>query len=190
MDCFCGCGTKVRRDLIGLYVKGGEVAYELLAWDKYRTTEDREPADALATERLIDRGAACFARILATVHGERETWSLTESDEWLKESRARWLNRSEMTEKGHFLRGPKLRVTEEDISRLDRVHPERSFSATANPRETLPARVGSTDDTPVPDLAGQLERLGTLRAEGVLTEEEFRAAKARVLGAVQPPTSG
>jgi Short C-terminal domain len=190
MDCFCGCGARVPRDLIGLNVRGGEVAYELLAWDKYRTTADREPADALATERLVDRGAACFARVLATVHGERETWSLSESGEWLEESRGHWLDRPEMTEKGSFLRGPKLRVTEEDISRLDRVHPERSFSATATSRETVPTRFGSTNDTPAPDVAGQLERLGTLRAEGVLTEEEFRAAKARVLGTVEPPTSG
>jgi hypothetical protein len=190
MDCFCGCGTRVRGDLIELQIRGGEVAYELLAWDKYRTTGDRDPADALATEQLIDRGAACFGRILATVHGERETWSLSESDEWLEESRARWPKRPEMTEKGSFLRGPKLRVTEEDISRLDRAHPERSFSATASPQEAVPARVSNTDETPAHDVAGQLERLGTLRAEGVLTEEEFRAAKARVLGTVQPPTSG
>jgi hypothetical protein len=190
MDCFCGCGTKVSRDLIGLNVRGGEVAYELLAWDKYRSTVDREPADALDTERLIDRGAACFGRILATIHGERETWSLDESDEWLEESRARWFDRSGMIEKGSFLRGPKLRVTEEDIARLDRVHPDQSFSAIAPPAETVPAHAGSSPDSPAHDIAGQLERLGTLRAEGVLTEEEFRAAKARVLGAIQPPTPG
>jgi hypothetical protein len=190
MDCFCGCGTKVPRDLIELNIRGGEVAYELLAWDKYRTTGDREPADALETERLIDRGAACFGRILATVHGERETWSLGEGREWLEESRGRWLDRPEMTEKGSFLGGPKLRVTEEDLARLDRVHPDRSFSATVTPRETAPARVSRTGDTTAPDVAGQLERLGTLRAEGVLTEEEFRAAKARVLGTVPPPALG
>jgi hypothetical protein len=56
------------------------------------------------------------------------------------------------------------------------LHPDRSFSATA------------TDVTT--DVAGQLERLGALRAEGVLSEEEFRAAKARVLGTIAPPTSG
>jgi hypothetical protein len=186
MDCFCGCGTKVRRDLVGLHVRGGEVAYELLAWDKYRTIRDRDPADALETERLIDRGAACFGRVLSTIHGEREIQSLRECDEWLEESRARWYRRPEMVEKGSFLRGPKLRVTEDDLARLDRVHPEQSFSATATPR----VDENRTESTAPTDVAGQLERLGSLRAAGTLTEAEFRAAKARVLGTVGPPTSG
>jgi hypothetical protein len=186
MDCFCGCGTKVRRDLIGLNLRGGEVAFELLAWDKYRTTRDRDPTDALETERLIDRGAGCFGRILSTVHGEREIQSPRESDEWLEESRARWPSRPEMTEKGSFLRGPKLRVTDDDLAHLDRVHPDQSFSAAATPREG----VNGTDSAAATDVAGQLERLGALRAEGVLTEEEFRAAKARALGTVRPPTPG
>jgi hypothetical protein len=186
MDCFCGCGTKVRRDLIGLNVRAGEVALELLAWDKYRTSGDRDPADALKTEQLIDRGAGCFRRILSTVHGEREIQSLRESDEWLKESRARWPSRPEMTEKGSFLGGPKLRVIDTDLARLDRVHPDQSFTATAIPRDSE----NDTDSAASTDVAGQLERLGALRAEGVLGEEEFRAAKARVLGTVQPPTPG
>lgn len=39
-------------------------------------------------------------------------------------------------------------------------------------------------ETPSADAVGQLERLATLRAEGVLTEEEFAAAKARLLAAI------
>ncbi|HEU4323778.1 MAG TPA: SHOCT domain-containing protein [Roseiflexaceae bacterium] len=35
---------------------------------------------------------------------------------------------------------------------------------------------------PGEDVLGQLERLSHLRAAGVLTEEEFRAAKAKLLG--------
>ena len=141
MDCFCGCGTRVPRDLIGVNVRAGEVAFDLLAWDKYRTSGERDPADALGTERLIDRGAACYQRLISTVHGEREVQSLRESEEWLKESKARWLGRAEMTERGSFLKGRRLRVTEEDISRLDRVHPDRSFSATAAPRESRSRRL-------------------------------------------------
>jgi hypothetical protein len=177
MDCFCGCGTKLPRDRTGLNIRVGELALELLAWDKYRTISERDPVDAIETERLIDRGAACFGRQLSTLHGERDIRSLRESDEWLAESRARWARRSEMTERGSFLRGPKLRLTDEDFARLDRVHPDRSFSATT----------GRADGV---DLAAQLERLGALRAEGVLTEGEFRAAKARVLGTVGAPPPG
>jgi Short C-terminal domain len=36
---------------------------------------------------------------------------------------------------------------------------------------------------PAPDLIEQLRQLGELRAQGVLTEEEFAAQKARLLGA-------
>jgi hypothetical protein len=112
----------VSRDLIEVNVRAGEVAFDLLAWDKYRSTGERDPADALGTKRLIDRGAACFGRLISTVHGEREIKSLRESEEWLEESKARWLGRPEMTERGSFLKGRRLRVTDEDTSRLDRVH--------------------------------------------------------------------
>jgi hypothetical protein len=167
----------VQRDLIGLNVRVGEMAWELLAWDKFRTTADREPTDAVETDRLVDRGAACFGLLLSTLHGEREMQSLRESDEWLQESRARWSTRSEMIDKGSFFSGPKLRLTDEDIAHLDRVRPDRSFSATTKGRDNGGAG-GAVD------VASQLERLGALRAEGVLTEEEFRAAKARVLGTI------
>ncbi len=33
-----------------------------------------------------------------------------------------------------------------------------------------------------PDMAGQLQRLGDLKAQGLLTDEEFAAAKAKLLG--------
>jgi hypothetical protein len=162
--------------MIGLNVRVGEMAWELLAWDKYRTTGDREPTDAIETDRLVDRGAACCGLLLSTLHGERKMQSLRESDEWLQESRARWRTRSEMIDKGSFFSGPKLRLTDEDVAHLDRVRPDRSFSATTKGR----AKEGGG----AVDVASQLERLGALRAEGVLTEEEFRAAKARVLGTI------
>jgi Short C-terminal domain len=36
--------------------------------------------------------------------------------------------------------------------------------------------------TPKPDAADQIRRLGQLRDEGLLTEEEFQAKKAQLLG--------
>jgi hypothetical protein len=36
---------------------------------------------------------------------------------------------------------------------------------------------------PEPDMYAQLERLGTLKAQGILTEEEFAAQKAKILAA-------
>jgi hypothetical protein len=173
MVCYCGCGTKVPRKLTDLNLRLGEMAFELLAWDKYRTTGARDPAQTLEIEGLIDRGAACFRRMLATIHGERDDASLRESDAWLEESRAAWSKRPEMTEKGSLLWGKKLRLTDDDLARLDRLRPGESFSAAA------PTGPGRDRDG---DLAGQLERLGALHGEGVLTDEEFRAAKARLLG--------
>ena len=99
-----------------------------------------------------------------------------ESDEWLVESRARWHDRDEMTERGGFLRGPKLKLTKDDLARIDRVHPERSFSAST----PTPVQVPGTRDDPA-DPAGQLQRLRSLRAEGIVTEDEFRTAEARLL---------
>jgi putative oligomerization/nucleic acid binding protein len=154
----------------------GEVALELLAWDKRRATILMEPEDFVETERLIDRGANSHRRLLAALHEESDGVSLVESDEWLVESRARWRDREEMTERDGFLRGRKLRLTKDDFARIDRVHPERSFSASPPvPVEIPGARYDAADPS------GQLQRLRSLRAEGVLTEEEFRAAEARLL---------
>jgi hypothetical protein len=152
-----------------------EVALELLAWDKRRTTSAMDPADFVETERLIDRGANSHRRLLAALHGELDEVSLVESDGWLLESRAGWKDREEMTEGAGFLRGHKLKLTKDDLARIDRVHPEHSFSASFPVPVEVPGGHGEAGDP-----AGQLERLRSLRAEGILTEDEFRAAAARL----------
>ncbi len=81
-----------------------------------------------------------------------------------------------MTERSGFLRGPKLKLTKDDLARIDRVHPEQSFSASSLVSVEAPDARGDTGDP-----AGQLQRLRSLRADGILTEEEFRAAEARLL---------
>ncbi|MFF5295853.1 SHOCT domain-containing protein [Paractinoplanes globisporus] len=50
--------------------------------------------------------------------------------------------------------------------------------APAQPQYAPPPAPPATSD----DLASRLERLGSLHAEGVLTDEEFSAAKGRLLG--------
>ncbi len=152
-----------------------EVALELLAWDKRRATGLMDPGDFVETERLIDRGANSHRRLLGALHEEFDGVSLVESEEWLVESRERWKDREEMTERGGFLRGRKLRLTKDDLARIDRVHPEASFSATSPVPVEVPGTLGDAGDP-----AGQLQRLRSLRAEGILTEDEFRAAEARL----------
>jgi hypothetical protein len=153
-----------------------EVALELLAWDKCRATIPMRPGDFVETERLIDRGANSHRRLLAALHEELDGVTLEDSAEWLAESRAAWRDRDEMTEGGRLLRGPKLRLTKDDLARIDRIHPEQSFAVSPPTPVAVPgARDGAADP------ADQLERLRSLRAQGILTDDEFRAAEARLL---------
>jgi hypothetical protein len=172
VNCFCGCGTKVPARLIEANLRAGEVALELLAWDKARA------ADALASDSenmdlLIARGADCYQRLLSTLHEEEDADSpLPACKAWLQDSLRERMDREDMTEKAwSFFSAGKLKLADQDLKRLDRARPELSFSADRS-------RGGTADA----DLARQLERLGVLHAEGVLTDEEFSAAKARVLG--------
>ncbi|HVW46575.1 MAG TPA: SHOCT domain-containing protein [Solirubrobacterales bacterium] len=182
MECICGCGEPVPRGMIEVNLRLGEISVELLAWDKYRTMNRLDPDDFVATERLIDRGAGVHRRLLTALHEKVEDVSPAESADWLAESRSSWQGREEMTERGSFLRGRKLRLTKEDLARIDRVHPDRTYSG--DPDDTAGEGVTGDPGAAVTG-AGQLERLRSLRAEGILTEEEFRAAEAR-LGNARP----
>lgn len=170
MECVCGCGTPIQRRLVDAHLQTTAVALELLAWDKART-EGRIPGEeAEAIDSLIHRGALQYQRLLDAIHGEREAAPLAEGQSWLDESGALRRDRQYMTEKTWIRKGNRLRLTEEEIAMLDRKRPERSFSGRAS------------SGGPESDVAGQLERLGSLHAEGVLSDEEFEAAKRRVLG--------
>ncbi len=170
MRCFCGCGKKVGRRQIDLNTQAGTVALELLAWDKARAAGHLGPPAADDGERVIKRGADCYQRLLAALHGEDDAYSIEEGQDWLKRSEAERQERRYMTSKGGLLSRRKLTLTEEDYERLDRAHPELSFSA-QRPAHAAEGRA-----------AGQLERLSALHAEGVLSDEELAAARARVLG--------
>ncbi len=175
MECYCGCGRRVSRQLTDTNLRISEVALELLAWDKRRSTSPMEPGDFVETERLIDRGANSHRRLLAALHGELDDVSLVESDEWLAESKARWHDREEMTERGGFLRGPQAEADQ------GRSRPHRSRPSGAELLGLVPgAGRGSRRSRRSADPAGQLQRLRSLRAEGILTEDEFRAAEARL----------
>lgn len=173
MECICGCGTQIERRLVDAQLQATAVALELLAWDKART-EGRIPREeAEAIDSLIHRGALQYQRLLGAIHGERETAPVAEGEAWLQESQALRRDRQHMTEKSWIRKGDKLRLTEEEVKLLDRKHPERSFSGRERPAEAA---------DPEGDVAGQLERLRALHAEGALSDAEFAAAKRRVLG--------
>jgi len=158
MDCFCGCGDKLPGKVTEVNLEAANVALELLAWDKTRSANPIS-ADVAA---LIDRGADCYGQILATLHGEPGPDPLPSSEAWLDDSFQARRENPEMTTKGSLLHRPKLNLTEPDYARLDRKHPERSFSGRP------------------PEPAEQLKGLADLHAAGALTDEEFTAAKARL----------
>jgi hypothetical protein len=172
MDCVCGCGTRVSKKTVEANLVAGRVALDLLAWDKERA-DGQLGADAVELESLIARGANAYQRLLSMIHGGQASISDEEGEDWLEESFDLRVNRKRMTERGGILAKSKLRLTDDDYAVLDRRRPELSFSGDI-------AGSGARDATDA-DVAGQLERLGRLRAEGLLTEDEFNAAKARVL---------
>jgi hypothetical protein len=184
MECVCGCGRDIPKSVIDRNITAAALAIELLIWDKNRAMPGPGPE---GREGLIARGVECYEKLLYSLHGEGDVDD-EEADGWLAESRAMRANRSDMT-KRWFLGGGAPNVSQEDMDRLDRRHPERSFtgdgaaaggaSAARTPGPTAASRsAAATDD----DLVTKLERLRALRDDDVLTDEEFAAAKARLLG--------
>jgi hypothetical protein len=165
MDCVCGCGREIEGvTLTQRNFVAASIALELLAWDKNRASPIPGPD---GREGLIARGADCYQRLLYSLHGEGGGDPDADSDEWLRESGQMRLQRSDMNKRQWLGRGvgsPNL--SEHDMDQLDRLHPELSFTGD-----------GPADD----DLVGKLKRLRTLREDGVLSEDEFAAAKARLL---------
>jgi hypothetical protein len=195
MECVCGCGRNLSKDLADRNYIAASVAIELLVWDKNRALPGAEPE---GREGLIARGVECYERLLYSLHGEGAGDPDPECDAWLDESRAMRAKRSDMT-KGRFFGGNAPNVSKEDMARIDRRHPERTFTGglDAELSGAAPVTAGRTarsepatangstaaaTASPSDDLVAQLERLRTLRDEDVLTDEEFAAAKARLLG--------
>jgi hypothetical protein len=56
--------------------------------------------------------------------------------------------------------------------------PPQQVVYAAPPPEVIPAQAPAAQD----DVITQLERLGALKAQGLLTDEEFNAQKAKLLG--------
>lgn len=177
MECVCGCGREIsgveptQRNIVA-----ATIALELLAWDKNRASPTPGPE---GREGLIARGADCYQRLLYVLHEEGGGDPDADCDEWLGESHGMRAQRSDMNKKRFLGRGPgSPNLSEHDIAELDRRHPELSFTG-----RTEPAAAPNGDAVPGEDLVAKLERLRALRDDGTLTEDEFAAAKARLLAA-------
>jgi hypothetical protein len=185
MECVCGCGRDIDKSLSDRNFIAAGVAIELLAWDKNRALPGPGPD---GREGLIARGVECYEHLLYSLHGEGGGDPDQEGNAWLEESRAMRVHRSDMT-KRRFLGGSAPNVSKEDMDRLDRRHPERSFTGGSEPVEREPTGADTSAMPAVPnqaatddDVVTKLERLRTLRDDDVITDEEFAAAKARLLG--------
>jgi len=184
MDCVCGCGRQIPKSASDRNYVAATVAIELLAWDKNRALPGPGPE---GREGLIARGVECYEQLLYSLHGEGGGDPDPECNAWLEESRVMRAQRSDMT-KRRFFGGNAPNVSKEDMERIDRRHPERTFTGwvetgsgeagASAPNGTAASGTATKDD----DLVAQLERLRALRDEDVLTDEEFAAAKARLLG--------
>jgi hypothetical protein len=70
------------------------------------------------------------------------------------------------------------RQASKNVAAYDQAYQEQAVAAPA------PAPVyAAPAPAPEEDMYSQLERLGTLKAQGILTEEEFAAEKAKILAA-------
>jgi len=189
MECVCGCGRKLPKEFADRNYTAASVALELLIWDKDRVLPGPGPA---GREGLIARGVECYERLLYSLHGEGAGDPGAECEEWLEESRSMRSHRSDMT-KRRLLGGNAPNLSKEDMDRLDRRHPERSFTGGLDAARGVAVAAGSpapsgsatAPEPPAPaddDLVTKLERLRVLRDDGLLTDEEFAAAKGRLLG--------
>ena len=186
MDCFCGCGTRIPRRLVDPNLLASRLALELMVWDKARAQHRLGP-EAPALESMISRGENAYERLLLMLHGEGREATVDEVEAWLEEAERERFGRAEMTDKGGLVRRPRLILGEEDYERLDRARPGRSFTGAEASTDHVTGEETPAEPKPAgmpegADVAGQLERLRTLHAEGVLTDAEFAAAKARVIG--------
>jgi hypothetical protein len=70
------------------------------------------------------------------------------------------------------------RQAEKNVAAYDQAYQNQAAAAAPVYAAPPPAPVAEE-----PDMYAQLERLGTLKAQGILTEEEFAAQKAKILAA-------
>jgi hypothetical protein len=124
VNCLCGCGTRLGRGQVGNNLVAGEVAIELVVWDKARTFGP--PVASAEVAALVESGAPRYQGLLAAIHDDRELGEaeLKSTREWLKRSRQARLELSGQ------LSVPKKKVSlsDEDQARINRLHPELTFS--------------------------------------------------------------
>jgi hypothetical protein len=129
VNCICGCGRRLERGQIELNLVAGEVAIELVAWDKVRALGSPIAAGEVAS--LLAAGAPRYQRLLEAIHGADQPGEgeLVATRAWLDDSRAARLRLHEELP----VPKKKIKLSAAEQARIDRRHPERSFSGAAAP---------------------------------------------------------
>lgn len=125
MNCICGCGRRLSRGEADLNLRAGEVAIELVVWDKARAL--RSPVAAAEVEAILAAGAPRYQGLLAAIHsgGGAGEGELEASAEWLERSRAA---RQRLGDRLPVVPKKKIKLSAADQEQVDRLHPERTFS--------------------------------------------------------------
>ena len=173
MDCICGCGTRLDRDQVELNLLAGEVAIELVVWDKARALGSPIAAGEVAA--LLAAGAPRYQTLLGTLHADQQVGEgeLERAREWLEESRAARLRlHGELP-----VPKKKIKLSDAEQARIDRRHPERTFSgglaAAAEPPSPEPAVVDEA-----PGMDPLLEALLVVALEDVRAGRPDEAKRA------------
>ncbi|MBS1878191.1 MAG: hypothetical protein JST31_01630 [Actinobacteria bacterium] len=125
MNCICGCGQRLAAKQSDLNLLAGEVAIELVVWDKARAL--RSPVAAAEIGAILSEGAPRYQLLLATIHAGDDLGRLEREaiGEWLADSRSA---RKRLGGELPVVPKKKISLSKEDQARIDRVHPERTFS--------------------------------------------------------------
>jgi hypothetical protein len=133
--CVCGCGREVPLTRETAHLVAIALVPELFAWDGFRSrlrAGERwpdSPITAEALDRFLDEGARHYDAALAVVHGEKPLTAIgLGADRWLRYSR-RSRRKLARLAPGAILAEPAPALTAADLERLDRRHPETSWSA-------------------------------------------------------------
>ncbi|HEY2717287.1 MAG TPA: hypothetical protein VGI73_13795 [Solirubrobacterales bacterium] len=176
MNCVCGCGRRLSggRRQVELNLLAGEVAIELVVWDRVRAL--RSPLAAEEVSELLEDGAPHYQRLLAAIHtgevpGDAEQAA---EQEWIARSKAA---RQRL---GGQLPVPKKKVklSADEQERIDRAHPELTFTGGGLPAvQPVSLRGGAFAAAPDPELEALIAA-----ADGEEYEPLAVAWLARLLG--------
>jgi hypothetical protein len=178
VNCLCGCGTSLDMKGVEINLLAGEVAVELVVWDKARSL--RSPVAATEIESMLVEGAPHYQALLGAIHAG-EPLAPAEREQvggWLVISREA---RKRLGAQLPVVPKKKISLSAEEQQRIDRRHPERSFTG----EPVYAARAGLIEEEE-PSADPELDAL-LAAAEG----EQYERLAVQWLGhlvATRPPS--